>query len=243
MYHLFFPVPPLKPFIECYWVAKSLPHQLDTLYERIFVDARADILFNFGCAYTRIRLDESRPEQLGLSNLDAQRAYPVIIQQTGEIHLVGVRFKPGGLAAFLPVPIYEISDLTLDIGTMFSSMGRDLESRLYDATSFQQHVGLLDAFFLKRLQPNSSHVYATESARQIERCGGAISIHALSQQVGYSIRTVDRLFRATYGVSPKTYARIVRFRRALQQLKQNPTLTLTSIAQNCGYYDQAHFAK
>lgn len=243
MYHLFIPVPPLRPFIECYWIAKSVPSQSDTLYEHVFVDARADILFNFGCAYDRTRLDKVSSESMGVSNLDTQRTYPVIIQQTGEIHLIGVRFKPGGLSAFLPIPIHQISNLTLDVGMMFSASMMELQSRLYDAASFSQQIELLNTFFLQRLNPNAVHPYANEIARQIEQYGGEVNIHHLCQHVGYSIRTVDRLFNATYGVSPKAYARIVRFQRTLQQLRQNPTLNLASIAQNCGYYDQAHFAK
>lgn len=243
MYHLFIPTPPLQHFIECYWIAKSISAQSDTLYEHIFVDARADILFNFGCAYARTRLDESSSKNLGISNLDAQRSYPVIIQQTGEIHLIGVRFRPGGLSAFLPLPIHEISNCTLDVGVMFSASIMELQSRLYDAPTFQQQIGLLDLFFLRLLNPTPVHAYAHEVARQIEQHGGEINIHTLCQHVGYSIRTVDRIFNTTYGVSPKTYARIVRFQRALQQLRQNPNLSLAHIAQNCGYYDQAHFAK
>ncbi|MBZ0319790.1 MAG: helix-turn-helix domain-containing protein [Anaerolineae bacterium] len=207
------------------------------------MDARADILFNFGCAYDRTRLDKVSSESMGVSNLDTQRTYPVIIQQTGEIHLIGVRFKPGGLSAFLPIPIHQISNLTLDVGMMFSASMMELQSRLYDAASFSQQIELLNTFFLQRLNPNAVHPYANEIARQIEQYGGEVNIHHLCQHVGYSIRTVDRLFNATYGVSPKAYARIVRFQRTLQQLRQNPTLNLASIAQNCGYYDQAHFAK
>jgi AraC-like DNA-binding protein len=66
-------------------------------------------------------------------------------------------------------------------------------------------------------------------------------ISAVSREVGYSIRTLDRLFKAVFGYSPKFHARIARFQRALACVGTPGDATLANIAAECGYYDQAHF--
>ncbi len=245
MYHLFFPADSLRPYIECYWMARAPAGQPISLQENVFVDGKADILFNFGVAYQRKRLDVSQfTEALPLSNMDAQRLYPVAIQQQGQVDLISVRFRPGGIAAFLPMPAHELTDLTLNLADGLGEEGRELESRLFDCRANPaQQIALLDAFFLSRLQDSSASVLPRYLASRIEVSGGVLSIEALSDEVGYSIRSVDRFFRSVYGFSPKFYARVVRFQNALRLIIQSPDRPLFQIAHSCGYYDQSHFNK
>jgi transcriptional regulator GlxA family with amidase domain len=47
-------------------------------------------------------------------------------------------------------------------------------------------------------------------------------------------------FREQIGPSPKTAARLVRFQRAVALLGCDDGQRFAEIAQECGYYDQAH---
>lgn len=241
MYCMFRPHEALQPYIESYWSVYATADQPITLQEKVFVDGKADILFNFGVAYERRPLHQPQAEHLGFSNLDGQRDYPLTIAQHGEINLIGVRFRAGGLAAFLPMPITEVSNQTVDVSVVWGVAAHELEGRLFEAISSGQAMALLDNFFLKRLNLAQPYRYTRLLAEQIEAQGGGLSIQVLSRQSGYSVRTVDRLFRQYYGLTPKFYSRIVRFQRALALLSQNPDLHLTQIAMQCGYYDHAHF--
>lgn len=245
MYRLAAPHSLLRPFIDNYWFFDALPGQSAVLEERIFVDARADLLFNFGCGYLRHSLaDGGTKESLPRSNLDAQRRYPVLIEQCGDIHLVGVRFRAGGLAAFLPAPMYELSDLTLDVDSALGQAAGELEGRLYDAArDSEMQTALLDDFFLKRLTLPPAYDFCHFIAGRIEAAGGDVRLERLAREAGYSLRSIDRFFRAAFGVSPKFYARIIRFQRALTTLARQPEANLPNLALACGYYDQPHFAK
>ncbi len=242
MYQFFVPPPPLQPFIQSYWRLRSPSLMLE---ERIFVDCHADILFNFGCAYERRYLHQlDKRDSLAVSNLDGQRDYPLAIVQQGDIDLVAVRFKPGGLAAFVPMPVHELSNLTLDLYTAFGADALVLESQLFDsAHDAAQQITLLNLFFLQRLNIQAAHTFALYVAQCIAASNVRVNIHELSADVGYSIRTVDRLFQQHFGMSPKFYARIVRFQRALALMSKDVNITLMGVALACGYYDQAHFSK
>ncbi|MEZ4669192.1 MAG: helix-turn-helix domain-containing protein [Anaerolineae bacterium] len=239
MYRLFKPHPVLQTYIESYWSIQALEHPI-TLREQVFVDGRADVLFNFGAPYLRHPLHQPRADQLGFSNVDGQRDYPLVIVQEGHVNLVGIRFRPGGLTAFLRQPVDAVGNLTLEVQQVWGKAAYELEGRLFDARTSQQTTTLLDTFFLNQLHNTTSYQYIRYVAQEIEQQGGSLSIMALSRESGYSIRTVDRLFRRHYGTTPKFYARIVRFQRVLALLSRNSDLPLTQIALMCSYYDHAH---
>jgi AraC-like DNA-binding protein len=114
---------------------------------------------------------------------------------------------------------------------------------LYEVHDSARQIALLNAFFTQRLCVYPQHTFVRLIAQQIEGQRGETIMRDLSVEVGYSIRTVDRLFRQYFGISPKFYARIVRFRRALVLLARPDSATLTDIALAAGYYDLSHFSK
>lgn len=243
MYQVRLPSPPLRPYIECYWSLRGTATITAALREQIFVDGRADILFNFGAPYHRSR-GALPGEAVCASNLDAQRLYPVEIVQTGVLCLVGVRFRPGGLAPFLRPPMHELSGQVLDLHTGLGRDALELEARLGDlGDAFAEQAALLDHYFQERLAPSPAHRFVMWVAGQIAAQDGAVSIGALARASGYSPRTVDRLFSQMMGFAPKSYARMVRLQRVLARLAEQPSLPLSALAHACGYADQAHFAR
>jgi AraC-like DNA-binding protein len=240
-YHLFTPAPPLRPFIESYWAlvtyADAMPFQ-----QRIPVDGRADIVFNFGSHYLRNDA-QGIPQTLAVSHIDAQRTYPLSIAQQGHIHLLGVRFHPGGLAAFMREPQHYLTEHTLNLYDMLGRSAVVLEAQLYDAqASFCTQAALLDAFFLARLCLPSGWQAVQYMLGQLRGSGGLRSIQSLSHEVGYSIRTVDRLFSRLIGLTPKFCARIARYELA-SNLVTTSQLPLAEVALAAGYADQAHLTR
>lgn len=245
MYAIYFPAPPLRQFIECWWFIKADLEPPAKLEEHIFADARADIVINFGSPYLRATSGPSNePRIMAASNLDAQRRYPVSILQQGRINIVGIRFRPGGLAAFLSMPVAELDGLTLDLHQAFGPSGITLEQALYAASGdHATQVALLNAFFLHLLTPRDEHTLVAHIASTIEQHHGNITVQSLGDLYGYSIRTLDRRFQQIVGFSPKLYARMVRFRQALSCLVNDPAASWAHLVATYGYYDQPHFVK
>jgi AraC-like DNA-binding protein len=234
-YQIYYPCEPLRPYIENYWTLQT-DHEL---YHQFVVDGQADLLLNYGSAYERGPL-YSTGEKLTASNLDGQRQYPLKIQQTGNIDLIGVRFRVGGLAAFTTIPVFQISNLTVDLRAVFGRSEDDLQLALYHQPD-ERRVELLNRFFMGRLLVRDAHRLTDRIADRVRQMGGTIAIPTLSREFGYSPRTLDRLFGQYYGFSPKFYARIVRFQQALRRIKRGGSLT--EIGLDLGYYDLAHFSR
>ena len=67
-------------------------------------------------------------------------------------------------------------------------------------------------------------------------------IQRLSLNYGLSERYIQKLFESVVGLTPRTFFNTHRFNRSLE-LVRSSDLHLTSIAYDCGYYDQAHFIR
>ena len=74
---------------------------------------------------------------------------------------------------------------------------------------------------------------------QIRCTGGAVSIARLREQTGWSKTRLSSAFHEQVGVTPKLYARIIRFNRALRLIHTQQS-TLAEVAADAGYYDQPH---
>jgi AraC-like DNA-binding protein len=72
-----------------------------------------------------------------------------------------------------------------------------------------------------------------------ERLASA-SVNAVADDLGVSERHLRRVFRDAVGLSPKAFAKLARFHRALGAARSNRRASWASIAAATGYYDQAH---
>lgn len=66
------------------------------------------------------------------------------------------------------------------------------------------------------------------------------SVSAVAVELGVSERHLRRVFREIVGLSPKEFARLTRFQRALRAARRDERANWASIATFAGYYDQAH---
>ena len=77
------------------------------------------------------------------------------------------------------------------------------------------------------------------SINHILETRGSVTVDTLADRFGMSGRHFERKFKEFSGFRPKLYSRISRFHAALKEYGSGKSLT--DIAYDCGYYDQAHF--
>ena len=70
-----------------------------------------------------------------------------------------------------------------------------------------------------------------------------LSIEQYAYKANMSVRNFGRRFTEQVGVSPKLYCRLLRFNNAVNAKLKQPQSIWTSIAYECGYYDQMHMIK
>ena len=72
---------------------------------------------------------------------------------------------------------------------------------------------------------------------------GQTDMDELAGMVSVNRRNIERRFATSIGMSPKQLSRAVRLQATLRMLEQKNFTSLTSLAYENGYYDQAHFIK
>ncbi|HEY6894743.1 MAG TPA: helix-turn-helix domain-containing protein, partial [Rhodanobacteraceae bacterium] len=72
---------------------------------------------------------------------------------------------------------------------------------------------------------------------QVERVGEAC------RDMGLSERRFGSVFREHVGMSPKRYARLQRFRAAVESVQHGKRVEWSRVAADCGFYDQPHLVR
>jgi transcriptional regulator GlxA family with amidase domain len=115
---------------------------------------------------------------------------------------------------------------------------------LPEKKSVKEIIIHIDNYLIRRLP----YLYNTE--KQIIRAvdliylaKGQLSLTRTAAEVCLCTRHFERKFKSAIGISPKTFAKVVRFKQALHCLKTCPQKDLLTVAVECGYYDHTHLIK
>lgn len=202
------PAPLLRPWIECFWTRSDEAQPGGQ--HRILPDGCADFVFD---------LTEGNAIAVGTMTR------PLLLDGSNPHHFLGVRFRPGRAAAFLRIPLAEITDARVSLRDVW----RDAPERADVAT--------LESALLRRLAPDRD---ARVDAAIAQIASTNARIDDVARDIGISRQHLARQFRHHVGVSPKTFARVMRFRRLVDALPREQDADWASLAAGHGYYDQSH---
>lgn len=228
-YREFAPGPALDASVECFWTGIA-DSGTRTVHHRVFPDGAMDLLFDFRAT------DGRRASVIGAMT----RA--LTYTTTGAVDLLGVRFRPGGLARFLRLEAAEITDGRASLAEFWDRLADELWERLAGSAPGERVRSLREKLAAReaaRPDPFVGHCVA-----RIEAARGSLRIAALESSTGLSARQLERKFARHVGLSPKTFARVVRFKAAVaaaEAAAQPPDWA--GLACDFGYADQAHLAR
>lgn len=149
-------------------------------------------------------------------------------------------FKPAAIHRLFGLPVLEITNRDHPARAALGVAATELQEQLGSATTFEQRVEIADRFIVSQSQRALGVDAIEQAANEIVRRAGACRMDALALHTGLSMRTFQRTFRQRIGVSPKLYARIVRFEASLKAKAALPHVSWTAIAHRFGYHDQMH---
>jgi AraC-like DNA-binding protein len=207
----------------------------------VFVDGRADLILNYGVPYTR-RIIGGEVSEHARSTLDAQRLVPIRVEQRGRVHIVGVRFRLGGLGPFCRGDLRLHTGKTPPPEAVFGGEVKSLEAAVAGLEP-DAAVPLLDRFFSETLRLDAGRAGFERALECLESSGGLAEVQTVAARAGASVRQVDRWFARHIGIPPKMVGRILRFQGALKMLMRDPGCTLAEVAAAAQYFDQAHFVR
>lgn len=153
---------------------------------------------------------------------------------TARLHLGASDAVLGVPASAMAGRIVALEDLWGDAAT------RRLFDRLADAHDTALAAAILESAIAERLATADGGNARTELALAAADRLASASVNAVAVDLGVSERHLRRVFRETVGVSPKAFAKLTRFHRALRDAREDAHPSWAGIAATAGYYDQAH---
>jgi len=200
------------------------------------------VIINFAAPVRLFDIDDpSRWTDYGSFTTGAYDSY-VLVGSTGPSGGLQINLSILGARLFLGRPLRELRNRAIELEDVLGREARRLVMELYDAPTWEARFAILDRELASRiLTAKAPSAAVTWVWRRLVQTGGRVSIGTLVDEVGFSQRHLIGQFREQIGLSPKTLARVLRFGRAVRVIKNVSRPNLAAIAQDCGYYDQAHF--
>jgi AraC-like DNA-binding protein len=220
-YRTILPAAPLRPFVECLWT-HSIEDADPREDRRILPDGRMDLVW----------IPEVGVLVAGPQSRHTSRPVP------SPLLAVGARFRPGVAPELLRLPARELVDQHVPLDAVLPGLAKRLDARLaaaQDPLAALQHE--LTGILAELGGPDPAVRAATALL-----AGGPAGVAEVAERVYVSERELQRRFAERVGYGPKTFQRIARFQRAVEQLGRHGG-GLAGVAASAGYADQAHLTR
>lgn len=229
--------PGLEGVVEGIWYFEGI---LTHLRERHFPSGRGEIIVHLGPLYRRVEPVETGTfPAVCVSGL--LLGPEVIEAPPGSTAVLGIRLHPVGAYRVLGHTLEPLTGITVDLQDLAAPDARQLLDRCGAAEGADARLRAAAAWVAERVRRGPGPDPAVDwMVRALEERHGRVPVGGLAGQVGWSRTRLTQTFRRHVGVTPKHFARILRFRRALE-LVQTPDSPLSEVALDAGYYDQSHF--
>ncbi|MDR2238115.1 MAG: helix-turn-helix domain-containing protein [Chryseobacterium sp.] len=240
-YRTFPPHPDLSALIKCYWTLES-PEEKIPQQQTIVPDGCMEMIFHYGDLYKQY-MDDGSPILQPRSCVFGQLTRPLIIEPTGTTGIFSVRFHHEGFIPFASIPIKEMDDKAVSLERLFGQEGTDLEKKILDSPSTEEKINSIETFLRKKLNPQTIDRMIQSTVETLLTMNGQISVDELSRQNNINRRQLERKFSSAIGMSPKQLSKTIRLQKTLKLLLNREFSSLTSLAHEADFYDQAHFIK
>ncbi|MFD5137201.1 helix-turn-helix domain-containing protein [Streptomyces sp. NPDC058378] len=172
----------------------------------------------------------------------------VAIHHDGRQHGVQVSLTPLGARAVYGMPAAALAHQLVPLDALLGSLGAELTDRLRAATSWTARFAVLDEVFLLAVGRGGDRVprvrpEVAEAWRRLAAARGRVQVGAVAAELGWSRRYLTERFRDEVGLSPKTFARVLRFEHAHELATAHDPLPWAAVATLSGYADQAHLVR
>lgn len=241
-YRVYGPGEGLSRYIKCYWTLQGDESPAAPARERIFPDGCMEWIFQYGDLFTKHTAGGTVLQPRSFVHGQLKRY--IEISPTGRTGVFSVRFRPHGLRPFIGRDAGGLAGEMVPTHTLWGEAGAGLERSVLQAETAEVRIRLVEAFLLARLDDSADPGGTVHRCVEaIEEQAGMVSVDHLAADACLGRRQLERKFMEHVGLTPKLLARIVRFNHVLRLIEQREYDSRARLAQEGGFYDQAHFVK
>jgi len=226
----------LRPFIKTFLIVESQ----DELVNNVLPDTSLVMAFRYKGRLHYVTNDTKNA--LPSSSLSGLRKSIRSFNYSKDTGNLLVIFKEAGAAAFFKQPLHELFEENVSLDNFINRQKLStIEEQLSRSKNNFQLIDLIERFLLSELCDNKPDNLILTALQKIHFANGLFKIKDLAHSLYISQDALEKRFRRVVGTSPKQLSSIIRLRAITDSRKQKHSLT--GIAFDAGYFDQAHFNK
>ncbi|MBQ5945892.1 AraC family transcriptional regulator [Massilia sp. ST3] len=185
--------------------------------------------------------DDARGTRVATPVLGGARTSFYIKEAADPVLSVGVQLLPGALQALFGVSAAELAGRHTPLSELWGATADTLLQQLAEQSDPRRQLFLLESALAAHF-PAEPTLHPSVR-RALGACTRPGRIDEMVVESRYSHRGFIALFRQATGMSPKRYARLMRFQALLASLREHPAASLGALAYGAGYSDQAHLTR
>ena len=219
--------PELADLIEHYWSVRWDRRGHDPYPQHTLSNAAVHLV-----------IDRDRPRIQGV----VTGRFTALLEGAGRVF--GVKFRPAGFRPFLGSSVTALTDRSVAVSQVFGPPGDALVDEILALNDPAGMAVVADAFLRSRLPPPDPTVdHVNRIVQRIVSDRSITRVDDVVDRVGVGRRTLQRLFSEYVGVTPKWVIQRYRLHEAADRLADGHDITVAALAQDLGYFDQAHFVR
>jgi len=235
---LFYPSLKLQSYIKCYYLSES--DYTDYVKDVFYADGCVEVVFHIGLDFYRDEEKECWAKVIG------QITQPLTMKAKGRGRSFGIWFWPHTFSLFSDFSVNVLNDKAIALDNVFNQTFIDFVRNSMHENDIESLVRETNSCLLKKLKvpvnPLKERI-AAHAVQYIVNEKNNSNLDKLVSECNISNRYLQKMFLERIGFSPKFFIRITRFQRALHYVVNCQTDSLTNLAHQAGYYDQAHFIR
>lgn len=232
------PCAALKPYIRCFWGSKDIytKNAGGAAEDVVVPDTCMDIIFTVN--YTENSLSGS------FCGID-DKAFRVSgrKEKSERLSVFAIRFYAWSAVLFAEESMRACRNFCGNASVYFSWLVRALEQKLWETTAIEEQVCLAEAALMRRMDLRREEPVFMNAVAEILSRRGALRMHELARDTHVSDRQLQRVFQENMGISPKTFASLVRYQNLWRDILTAPGRQVMDEVYLLQFTDQAHLCR
>ena len=193
----------------------------------------------------RVRTDHGPARRVPDTLLVGPQTFPhARLYLSGRVHVFNILFQPAGLHRLFGIDMRSLVNQDPAASDLLGKAAARLGDAVRSAPDFRSRVRAAEHWFAAMLDEcGAAEDPVGHASRLLIASRGQMRIDNVVSRSGLSARHFQRRFAQQVGLAPKSYARLIRFDRALVMHHNAPSRPWTDILHELGYFDQAHFIR
>ncbi len=216
--------------------------------EKLIPDGHAIFMINLGPPQMVVEGGEngvsSNHVRAWLSGIHDRPLYTAPVAGNGAFHthFIAASLTFSGVYSLFGIAASEVANRVIDAELLFGEKIRHLHDQMGELDTTPQRFALLAGFLQKISEKRSRPVHpgVLEAIEKTLHNPYDLRVSGLCQQLDISRKHLNTVYRQNVGVSPKTFARLVRFHAIVDRLSRPHFGDWAGRAIDAGYFDQAH---